>query len=822
MITLPVHGMTCASCAGRVERALKKLPGVTQASVNLATETAAVEAPGVAMAELTASASAAIEKAGYEVPRSETALAVEGMTCASCSGRVERALAKVPGVLQARVNLATQEALVDHLALPDLPETLIAAVQKAGYEAHPRDDAGPTGPSPTAPTHRRTGLAAVPEGWQVLLAALLSAPLVLPMLGDLLGRHWMLAPLWQAVLATPVLLIFGGRFFVAGAKALRAGTANMDVLVALGTGAAWGLSLALWWRDDTGMPHLYFESAAVVITLVRFGKWMEARAKRQTLAALDALQALRPATATVLRKGQPVHLPIAQVKKGDLVQVKPGERLPVDGRVLEGRSHVDESLITGESLPVAKGPGDAVTGGAVNGEGLLTVQATALGAESQIARIVRLVANAQAAKAPIQQQVDRVSAVFVPVVMALAALTFIGWWWSGAGLPTATIHAVSVLVIACPCALGLATPATLMVASGLAARRGLLVRDASALEHLRDVAVVAFDKTGTLTAGQPRLLATLTPAAGPSEGEALTLAAALQAGSEHPLAKAVLAAQAGAASPSAPPAPLPPTTGLRAVAGRGVTGQIAHAAVPRTLALGSGPWMAELAVDRSALQAAADAQAALGRTVSWLADVSPGQPPALLASFAFGDPARAESATTVAALQAQGLRCVLISGDNPGAAHHLAQAVGITEVHAEVRPEGKSALVAELKESLPPGQRVAMVGDGINDAPALAAADVGLAMAHVDGGTDVAMHTAGLTLLRGNPWGVVEAIALARATGRKIRQNLFWAFAYNVVGIPLAMLGLLSPMVAGGAMALSSVCVVSNALWLGRWKAPAP
>ncbi len=793
MISLPIEGMTCASCAGRVERALKKVPGVSAATVNLAAELATVDAAdGVGAAAL----AEAVAAAGYQVPLATTALAVEGMTCASCSGRVERALRKVPGVLEASVNLATHEAQIRHLADPELPAALVAAVQTAGYGA--RAAGSPEGPA--VPAWRS-------EGAQVLMASLLSAPLVLPMLGDLIGRHWMLPALWQFLLALPVQAVFGARFFVAGFKALRAGSANMDVLVALGTASAFGLSLVLWAREPDGMPHLYFESAAVVITLVRFGKWLEARAKRRTLDALQALQALRPGTATVQRDGQWQELPVAQLVRGDRVQVKPGQRIPVDGVVLEGQSHADESLITGESLPVARGPGDAVTGGAVNGEGLLVVQATALGAESQIARIVRLVASAQARKAPIQQQVDRVSAVFVPVVIAIALATLAGWTWAGADTATALIHAVSVLVIACPCALGLATPATLMVASGLAARRGILVRDATALERLRAVAVVAFDKTGTLTEGRPTLVA-CEAAAGVDPAALLRSAAALQAGSEHPLARAVLQAAAGQ--------PLPATQGLRAVPGQGVAGEVEGVG----LVLGHGRWMDSLGVDRGALAARADALQAEGRTVSWLAMAPPASH--LLGLLAFGDDARAHAAPAAAALQAQGVRPVLVSGDNAGAVQRLAQAVGIAEAHAEVRPEDKAALVARLREGLPPGAAVAMVGDGINDAPALAAADVGIAMSHADGGTDVAMHTAGLTLMRGDPWGVVEALSLARATGRKIRQNLFWAFAYNVVGLPLAALGHLSPVVAGAAMALSSVCVVTNALWLARWKPPRP
>lgn len=766
-------------------------------------------------------------------------LPIRGMTCASCSARVERALKKLPGVQSAVVNLATETATIDAPALDR--SVLVDAIVRAGYEVpepavtRPPLDSTESNPSAHGLDRWQAYLPQDPDARDVLWATLLTLPLILPMLAGDAGHH-MVAPIWQALLASVVLFVFGGRFFKAGWRALQARSANMDVLVALGTGAAWTLSMGVWLSADEGvLPALYFESAAAVITLVRLGKWLEARAKRRTLAALDALQALRPAQACVLRHGQEKVLPMDKVRLGDEVIVRPGERLPVDGVVLEGHSHLDESLITGESLPVARGPGEPVTGGSVNGEGLLKVRATALGAESQIARIVRLVEEAQGIKAPIQQQVDQVAAVFVPVVLVLAVVTWVGWLTlSTEGLAQATIHAVSVLVIACPCALGLATPATLMVASGLAARRGILVRDASALERLREVRLVAFDKTGTLTQGRPELTG-VHAAPGIDPQAVLATAAALQQGSEHPLARAVLM-QARAQGLS-----LPHTAHVRAEPGCGIRGEV-HAAGPDSphyaFSLGSSRWMRELGVDMQPLESTAQAHAAQGHSVSWLVlvpagsrheadadapsedrETSPPRPvPMLLGCLAFGDQPRVTAAAAVATLQAQSVRCVLVSGDHPAAAQHLGRAVGISEVHADVRPEGKAALIEQFQASAFGG--VAMVGDGINDAPALARADVGLAMAHADGGTDVAMHTAGITLLRGDPWSVVEALALAKATGDKIRQNLFWAFAYNIVGIPLAMLGQLSPMVAGAAMALSSVCVISSALWLGRWKPP--
>ena len=841
-LTLHITGMTCASCVARVEKALRKVPGVQQVSVNLATEQAhiALAAPGAGSSNLVttqAVASAlttALSKAGYAVADEARTLRIDGMTCASCVGRVEKALARVPGVLSASVNLATSSAQVQRLAGSAADADLLQAVQQAGYQATlPIDGTGGS----TLPAPRNTD-----PGWKVAVAAALSAPLVLPMLGDLLGLHWMLPALWQWALATPVLFYFGARFFMAGWKALRAGAGNMDLLVASGTSAAYGLSLAMWARDSTGMPHLYFESAAVVITLVLLGKWLEARARRQTMAALDSLRALRPDTAQVRRNGVEVTLPLAQLQPGDEVLVRPGERLPSDGVVVEGASHLDESLLTGEALPVARHPGDKVTGGAINGEGLLVVRTTAVGAASLLSQIVQMVESAQARKAPIQQTVDQVAAVFVPVVFGVALLTLLGWGFANGDWPQALIHAVSVLVIACPCALGLATPATLMVGTGLAARRGILVRDVQALELMRAVTLVAFDKTGTLTEGRPKLvdslaaavLAGMTPGAGPVTDTApaigratlLAWAAALQAGSTHPLAKAVLrAAEANKLA-------VPKADGVRAVAGRGIEGQVGGHA----LKLGSSAWMATLGVADAALQQQAQAWAAQGRSVAWLADVPAQGAPTALGLLAFGDQAKPGAAAAVAALQREGIRVVLISGDNRGAAEALAREVGILdmrEVQAEVLPGDKAAHLQALRDSLqglspkgvkpkgvkPKNQRVAMVGDGVNDAPALAAADVGLAMTHADGGgTDVAMQTAGLTLLRGDPMGVVEALRLSRAITRRIRQNLFWAFAYNVVGIPLAAFGLLSPVVAGGAMALSSVSVIANALLLGRFR----
>ncbi|VTU24769.1 Copper-exporting P-type ATPase A [Variovorax sp. SRS16] len=722
---------------------------------------------------------------------SEWSLQIEGMSCASCVARVEKALARVPGVSSATVNLATEKAQV-RLADPGTAvAALIEAVQEAGYAAHAVDESANEAVAPTS-------------GWAgsgpVVAAAVLSVPLALPMLGLLFGREWMLDGWLQFALATPVQFWLGARFYRAGWKALRAGAGNMDLLVALGTTAAYGLSLYLLWKHagSGGMPHLYFEASSIVITLVLLGKWLETRAKRQTTEAIRALNALRPERARVRRDGIEQDVPIAEVKVGDLVVVRPGERVPVDGRVIEGRSEIDESLITGESLPVARQADDPVTGGAVNGSGLLLLRTTAVGAESTLARIVRQVESAQAEKAPIQRLVDRVSSVFVPVVIGLALLTLLGWGFAGGDWETAILNAVAVLVIACPCALGLATPTAIMAGTGVAARHGILIKDAEALEVAHGIRVVAFDKTGTLTEGRPELLAF--EAVDGDAAALLRASAAIQAGSEHPLAHAVLAAAQKA------DIEVPRASGVQAVAGRGMEAVVES----RALRLGSTRFMHELSVPLGRLDARASQLQAEGRTVSWLADVSGS--PALIGLLAFGDAPKASAADAIRGLHAQGIRTVLVTGDNRGSAEAIARMLKIDTVRAEVLPGDKATIVMQLKAG---GERVAMVGDGINDAPALAAADVGIAMST---GTDVAMHAAGITLMRGDPALVGDAIDISRRTYAKIRQNLFWAFVYNAVGIPLAAFGLLNPVIAGAAMAFSSVSVVGNALLLRRWK----
>ena len=749
---------------------------------------------------------------------------VGGMTCASCVARVERALRKVPGVQEVAVNLATESAHITY-ALPaeaaadsaaDMAQRLQRAVRNAGYE--------PRLHSAMAPAQ------AEPGPWAgfmpVALGLALSAPLVLPMLGDALGQHWMLPPWLQWLLATPVQFYLGARFYQAGWHAARALTGNMDLLVALGTSAGYGLSLWLWWSAPAGhVPHVYVEASAGVLTLVLLGTWLEARAKRQTTAAIRALHALRPDSAHLLTRDGEVDVPLHEIMVGDRLVVRPGERIALDGLLLEGSTHVDESMLTGEPLPVLREPGSQLTGGAINGEGRIVMQVQAVGAQTLLARIIRLVEDAQAAKAPIQRLVDQVAAVFVPVVLLVALLTLLGWLWAGAGTEVALMRAVAVLVIACPCALGLATPAAIMAGTGVAAQHGILIKDAQALELAHRVDTVAFDKTGTLTLGQPQLTAWV-PAPGVDEALALADLASVQSGSEHPLARAVVqAAQARAL-------PCPAAQQVRAVPGRGTEGEVQG----RRYSVGSLRWMQELGVVLGPLAAQAKQLQQQGATLSALAQWQPASShptsptPAqdagrwvLQGLLAFADAPKPGAAQALAQLRARGLRCVMVSGDHRAAAEAMALRLGLQpqagEVLADVLPGDKALAVRQLQQGAQPGQRhtVAMVGDGVNDAPALAAADVGMAMGN---GTDVAMHAAGITLMRGEPQLVAAALDISRRTVRKIRQNLFWAFIYNVAGIPLAALGYLNPMVAGAAMALSSVSVMANALLLKRWQPP--
>ena len=724
-------------------------------------------------------------------------ISIGGMTCASCVMRVERALKKQPGVQAATVNLATESARItfDPSVIND--GRLRRAVRDAGYEprtAAQADDADSASPW---------------AGFMpVAIGLLLSAPLVLPMVGDLFGKHWML-PAWiQFLLATPVQFILGARFYKAGWGALKAMSGNMDLLVAIGTSAGWGLSMWLWLTAEPDvMVHLYFEGSAVVVTLVLLGKWFEVRAKRQTTTAIRALHALRPEIAHVIAKsGTESDVPVAELIVGDTLAVRPGERFAADGVVHEGRTQVDESMLTGEPLPVEKSAGDKLTAGSINGDGRVLMHVTATGSETVLAHIIRLVEDAQVAKAPIQRLVDQVAAVFVPVVLVLALITLVGWWWARGSGELALIHAVAVLVIACPCALGLATPAAIMAGTGVAAKQGILIKDVQALELAHKVDVVAFDKTGTLTVGQPRLTA-IVAAPGIAEDELLSHAAAVQRGSEHPLARAVVAAADARALPASAGA-----QNVHAVPGRGTEGTVGEA----DWLIGSLRWMQEIGVSLGTLADQAAQLQAGGATVSAVAKRS-GSVLQLCGLLAFGDEPKVGAKEALQALRERGLRLVMISGDNRGAAMAMARRLGLRddEVMADVLPGDKAAAVAALQTDAQGGRHiVAMVGDGVNDAPALAAADVGIAMGT---GTDVAMHAAAITLMRGDVSLVADALEISKRTVAKIRQNLFWAFAYNAAGIPLAAFGYLSPVVAGAAMAMSSVSVVTNALLLKRW-----
>lgn len=709
----------------------------------------------------------------HSQPPLQRTLVVEGMTCASCVSHVEKALKKVPGVKNATVNLATERARVESAPEVD-SQALLAAVRGAGYEAREIDGLEDPDRNPL---------------WKVVAAAFLSAPLALPMLLMPFGVHWMPHPWIQFALASVVQFYLGARFYGAAYRAVKAGSANMDLLVTLGTTAAWGLSAYFL---ISGGHDLYFESSAVVITLVLLGKHLESRAKKRTSDAIRALQKLRPETARVLRDGRESEIAASELRVGDLILVRPGERVPADGTIEEGTSHFDESMITGEGLPVSRDAGEKVIGGSLNGEGFVKIRAAAVGSEGALAKIARMVEDTQAAKAPVQKLVDRVSAVFVPVVLLIAIVTAITWGLATGDWERALINAIAVLVIACPCALGLATPTAIMVGTGVAAKNGILVRDAEALETAHAVRLVAFDKTGTLTEGQPEV--TGVRAYGISEDELLRLAGGLQTGSEHPLGKAVLrkARERGLEPIHA--------QGTRAIAGKGLAAFIGE----KAYVFGNRKLLDDLGVSipENELREAEEK----GETISWLADESK-----LLGRFDFGDRIKSSARDAVKALAEKRIHTLLLTGDLPGAAESVARAIGIEEVHASLLPEEKLRVIREKKSRAP----IAMVGDGVNDAPALAEASLGIAMGT---GTDVAMNSAGITLMRGDPLLAAQAIDVSKRTYTKIRQNLFWAFIYNALGIPLAALGYLSPVVAGAAMAFSSVSVVGNSLLLNRWR----
>lgn len=792
-LELPIEGMTCTACAARIEKNLNKLPGV-RAVVNFANEKARVEFDETATPpeELIRS----IEKAGFHVTPQSVQLQISGMTCAACSGRIEKTLNKLPGVT-ATVNLTTEIA---HVSLhPGASATmmndLITAVAKAGYGAREISEASRT-------EEKARKLAAYHAELRMFwIAAALTLPLMLQMGPMLWGDHAEFLPRWlQLLLATPVQFWVGKRFYIAAWHALRGGGANMDVLVALGTSMAYFFSAVVTLLSLN--QHVYFEASAAIITLVLLGKLMEARAKGRTSAAIEELIKLQPKTARVERDGAIVEVDASSLKVGDIFIVRPGENLPVDGIVIEGTSSVNEAMLTGESLPVAKQTGAKVYAATLNQQGLLKCRATSVGAHTQLAAIIHLVEEAQGSKAPIQRLADVISGIFVPVVVIISTLTLIFTWWLAGEFVPALVNAVAVLVIACPCALGLATPTAIMVGAGRGAQAGVLVKNAASLEQAEKIQVLIVDKTGTLTEGKPAVT-DIVPARSISEHALMQIAATLEQGSEHPLAKAVMA---HAASMNIRPRTVSDFT---AITGSGITARIDGidyiCGSPRFLrehdALTNDDSIAVLQAEgKTVIGVAASPQGTLGAFE-------------VLGYLAIADRLRNTSAPAVIRLQSMGIEVIMLTGDNSATAAAIAKQAGISTYRAEVLPQDKAAEVKKMKMS---GKFIGMVGDGINDAPALAAADVGFA---IGAGSDVAIEAADITLMRDDLMSVADAISLSRATLGKIRQNLFFAFIYNVLGIPLAAMGLLNPVIAGAAMAMSSVSVVSNSLLLKRWRA---
>lgn len=834
-LRFPVEGMTCAACSSRVERALGRVSGVEAANVNLATESASVQYdPALVQPQ---DLLAAVEAAGYSAGTAAASFSVTGMTCAACVGRVERSLSRLPGALEASVNLATETATVRYSPQMLSEQDLYSAVEAAGYGVQRPQEAG--SPAAAPPPGAGDGLKR-----DLHLSAAFSVPLFLLSMGPMLYaplHHWLLGTVGEAavnwvmlLLALPVQFWVGQRFYRAGWAALRHGSPDMNTLVMMGTTAAFAYSALVTLAPGLLPPaarHVYFEASGVVITLVLLGKYLESLAKSRSTGAMRALLELRPPEAWLVEGSGVRRVPAESVRRGQQVQVRTGEKVPVDGVIVSGESYLDESMLTGESVTVAKGPGDEVTGGTLNGSGLLTVEATRVGTDSALAQIIALVEQAQSEKPPIQGLADRVVAAFVPAVLVIAALTFGAWLMAGGAdaLPQALIHTVAVLIIACPCAMGLATPVSVMVGSGKAAELGVLFGGGQALEGLHRADVVALDKTGTLTTGRPaltalhlspapdspilkspapKLPAPKLPAPKLTEEQLLALVASAEAGSDHPIAHALVAAAQERG------VQFTPATQVNTAAGYGIAAQVGgyqvHLGAERYMAqlgLETAPWAAQLAA--LGAQAATPVFVAVGGQVAALLGVS--------------DPLKPGSREAVAALHRQGYRVLMVTGDSQATARAVAAQVGLnpdTEVRAEVLPADKAAVIEELQAQ---GLKVVMVGDGINDAPALARADVGVALGT---GTDVAAQTADVLLMSGDLRGVPNAAALSAATLRNIRMNLFWAFAYNVLLIPVAAglfarwgLGL-SPVLAAAAMGLSSVFVMSNALRLRGFRPP--
>jgi len=783
-----ITGMTCSSCAGRVETALNAVEGVGEANVNLALENATISYdPSMISAD---KIKQIVADAGYGTAEAQSAggqavLEISGMTCSSCSGRIETALHGVAGVTEARVNLAIEQANVRFDPAITSAAALVNVVEVAGYGAKIKGNTSAEGAE---------GAALKRERLTLIISAILTAPLLAQMVSMVLGLGFHLSPWVELALATPVQFLIGSRYYIGAWHALKARAGNMDMLVAIGTSAAYFYSLWLVLSlGSAAQGLLYFEASTVVITLILAGKYMESRAKRSASSALRQLMGLRPTSAVILTADGEVTTPIEQVKIGDVALLRPGGRVPVDGVIIEGESELDEALITGESMPVLRRMGDEVIAGAINGGGVLKVEATRVGEDTTLAKVAGMVEAAQVGKAPIQKLVDKISAIFVPTIIVIAILTFFAWQLVGASFETSIVAMISVLVIACPCALGLATPTALVAGTGAGAKAGILIRDIETLERAKVIDAVVFDKTGTLTAGKPTVdeIAVFNG----DEAGLLALGAAAQAGSEHPLGKAIVAE---AAMHEVKPLT---ATNAKATAGEGievtVDGEIIRMGRGRFAVAEMDPEQ-----EKRALKMRAG-----GRTVVWLSKAGKA-----MGLVAYVDAVRPEAKAAVEQLHKRGVEAYLMTGDNAETAAKVAEELGIDKVISDMRPEDKAREVKALQAS---GKHVAMVGDGVNDAPALAEATLGIAMG---GGADVAIETAGFVLMRNDPQLVAAALEVSAKTAQKIRQNLFWAFGYNVVGIPIAALGFLNPAVAGAAMAFSSVFVVSNALLLKRWK----
>ncbi|MEQ8674210.1 MAG: heavy metal translocating P-type ATPase [Aggregatilineales bacterium] len=809
-IDLPITGMTCAACVRNVERAIKKENSVSEATVNLATERARVDFdPSVTTLNQIIER---VEKSGYGVATAKAELPITGMTCAACERNVSRALKKPDGVLDVSVNLATEKATVTYLPGITPRSDLIASVEKAGYGVV--DTAGMEAPEDAERAVREAEIQR--QRRLVIIGAVFSIPLVIlsmtrhfmhdiPFLMEsfpfLMEDYWLFI---FGALATPVFVLLGKQYIVGAYKSVRNGTANMDVLVAMGSSAAYLygvivlLGILFNFSDAVGKDD-YFESSAVILTLITLGKLLEARAKGRTSEAIKKLMGLTPKTATILRGEDEIEVKIDDLVIGDLMLIRPGERIPVDGIVTQGRSSVDESMLTGESLPVSKSIGTQVIGGTVNKQGRLVAEATHVGAETALAQIIRLVQDAQGSKAPIQRVADQVSAIFVPIVLILATLTFLGWMFIvQVPFTEAMLHTIAVLVIACPCALGLATPTAIMVGTGRGAEMGILFKNSESLENAHRLQVVTLDKTGTITRGEPTVTDVI-PMNGMERNALLRIIASAERGSEHPLAEAIVkAAKQESITISQPEV-------FESEAGRGIRATIGG----QSVLVGSPRYITENGFDLSAVQADIDRLQSNARTAV-VAIVEND----LAGIIGIADTVKDGSPQAIAMLKVAGIEVVMITGDNEKTAQAIAREVGIDRVFAEVLPGDKANAVKNLQSE---GKRVAMVGDGVNDAPALAQANVGIA---IGTGTDIAMEASDVTLMSGDLRGVARAITLSKATMRTIYQNLFWAFVYNIVLIPVAMLGLLIPMFAAGAMAFSSFFVVSNSLKLRRSSLP--